>query len=102
MSLKEQLEEKIDNVWVGVILGLIFPFTGFYSAMLFYAIEAYETWYILTLKNSEYFSDILTFVMLPNMFLFWLFFFYFKTDKASKGLIASTLAVLGVIFLSSN
>lgn len=101
MSLKEDIERKVDSVWVGVILGFILPFTGFYSAMLFYGLSVYDVWFILTLRNSEYFSDILVFVMLPNMFLFWLFFFYFKADKAAKGLIASTLATLGFIFLSS-
>lgn len=101
MSLKDDIERKIDSVWVGIALGFLLPFTGFYSAMLYYGLRASDLWYILTLKDSEYFSDILVFVLLPNMFLFWLFFFYFKADNAAKGLIASTLATLGFIFLSS-
>lgn len=101
MSLKDKIESKIDFIWVGVVLGFLFPFLGYYSAMIFYNLGAYELWFILTLPDSEYFSDILIFILLPNMFMFWLFFFFFKADNAAKGLIASTLATFGFVFLSS-
>ena len=102
MTLKEKIESKLDYVWVGVVLGLIFPFIGFYSSVLFYEIAAKDVWFIFTLEDSEYFSDILVFILLPNMFLFWVFFFYLNTDRASKGLIASTLLVLGFLFLMAK
>ncbi len=98
----EVVKKKIDNVWVGLLLGFVLTVFGFFLSKWVkdpsnsYTIEGF--WNLLMGKNN-YYMEILTFSLLPNMLAFYFLFFQWKMDKALKGLIFITIMFLGLIFL---
>lgn len=98
----DKVKRKIDNLWVGVGLGMILFVFGFLLSKFVkdpqdsYTLEGF--WNLLVGQNS-YYLEILTFSLLPNMLAFYLLFFQWKMDKAVRGLIFSTVIILGLVML---
>lgn len=98
----EETKEKIDNVWIGIALGSLLPVLGFFISKLFkdsegsYSLKAY--WNLLIGQN-DYYLDILTFSLIPNLLAFYFFFFLWKLDNALKGLIFMTIIYLGIFLI---
>lgn len=98
----EETKQKLDKVWIGLILGGGLPILGFFVSKLVkdrdgsYSIKAY--WNLLVGQN-DYYLDILTFSLIPNMLAFYFFFFMWKLDQASKGLIFLTIMYLGLFMM---
>jgi ABC-type bacteriocin/lantibiotic exporter with double-glycine peptidase domain len=98
----DKVKKKIDNLWVGVGLGFILFMLGFLLSKFVkdkqgsYTLEGF--WNLLVGQNS-YYLEILTFSLLPNMLAFYLLFFQWKMDKAVRGLIFSTIIILGSIMV---
>lgn len=98
----DKVKKKINNVWVGVGMGLILFVLGFFLAKFVkdrqgsYTVEGF--WNLLVGQNS-YYLEILTFSLLPNMLAFYLLFFQWKMDNAVKGLIFATIIIMGLIML---
>lgn len=98
----DKVKKKINNVWVGVGMGLILFVLGFFLAKFVkdrqgsYTVEGF--WNLLVGQNS-YYLEILTFSLLPNMLAFYLLFFQWKMDNAVKGLIFATIILMGLIML---
>lgn len=98
----EETKEKLDKLWVGLIIGGVLPVLGFFVSKLFkdregtYSLKAY--WNLLIGEN-DYYLDILTFSLIPNLLAFYFFFFMWKMDQALKGLIFMTVIYLGIFLI---
>jgi ABC-type bacteriocin/lantibiotic exporter with double-glycine peptidase domain len=98
----EETKEKLDKIWVGLVFGGLLPVIGFFVSKLFkdregsYSVQAY--WNLLIGQN-DYYLDILTFSLIPNLLAFYFFFFMWKMDQALKGLIFMTIIYLGFFLI---
>lgn len=92
----------INNLWIGLGIGIALPILGFFLSKFFkYPQGDYSTYWKMLVGRTIYTTDILTLSLIPNMLLFYFFFFQWKTDKAAKGLVFSTLIWIGILFLIS-
>jgi len=103
MSLKYRLS-KYNNIWIGMLVGLVLPILGFLLSKEVKLPQATwsEYWSIFTNATFEVNKDIIVFSLLPNMALFYLLFFQWKTDEAAKGLVIVTLILGGLSLLLTN
>lgn len=98
----DDLKEKLDQLWFGLLLGTLLPVVGFFISKLVkdregtYSVKAY--WNLLV-GDNDYYMQILTFSLLPNLLVFYLFFFQWQMDKALKGLIFITVIYLGIFLV---
>jgi hypothetical protein len=95
-----EIKYKSNTVWLGLVSGIILPVFGFFISkwVKFGDGDLITYWHMLIGKNI-YSSEILTFSLLPNMLMFYFYFFQWKTDQAAKGLIFATLIWVAIIFL---
>jgi hypothetical protein len=92
----------MNNLWIGLGIGMLLPILGFYISKFFkYPQGDYNDYWNLLIGNTIYTSDILTLSLIPNMLLFYFFYFQWKTDKAARGLVFSTLIWIGLLFIIS-
>lgn len=100
MSLKYQLS-KYNTFLVGAILGLILPVLGYFLSwqVKLPAASLSEYWAIFMNADFQVNKDIIVFSLLPNMALFYLLFFRWKTDSSAKGLVFVTLVLGALSFL---
>lgn len=95
-------KNKFDTIVVGSILGAILPLIGFFLSKLLkdrdnsYTLKGY--WNLLIGQN-DYYLDILTLSLIPNLLAFYLLYFHWKMDKALKGLIFVTIIYLGIFLI---
>ncbi len=92
---------KYNKFWVGFVTGMVLPILGF---LLSKEVKAPEVtmaryWQIFTDGELQVNKDIIVFSILPNMVLFYVFFFQLKYDNLSKGLVLVTLLVGGFSFI---
>lgn len=98
----QETKEKLDKIWVGIAFGGVLPIIGFFISKMFkdkegsYSLKAY--WNLLIGQN-DYYLDILTFSLIPNLLAFYFFFFMWKMDQALKGLIFMTIIYLGIFLI---
>ncbi len=92
---------KYNNIWNGIIAGLILPILGFFLSREVKLPEATlsEYWSIFMNSTFEVNKDIIVFSLLPNMAFFYLLFFQWRIDEAAKGLVIVTLVLGGLSFL---
>lgn len=86
--------KKLDNFFVGLISGAIMPFLGFWIVYLYVSYERNLTWkmfWIMFNSTDGHRASVLTLSLIANMLLFYLFFFRWKLDQASKGLVFVTM-----------
>jgi len=93
---------KIDNVFIGIIFGLILPIIGFYLSYLVKGGQVdFETYSDLAFKKSMDQQDILIFCLIPNMFMFYFSNFRWKINEFTKGLVGVTIVLLiGLVLLT--
>jgi hypothetical protein len=94
--------KKFDKIGYGLIVGIILPVFGF---LLGYYVKFYPrplgTYWNYMANATVYQTEILTFSLVPNLFLFYFLFFRWKLDEATKGLVfVSILYVILVVSLS--
>lgn len=99
-SLKYRLS-KYNTFLVGAILGLLLPILGFLLSkeVKLPAATISEYWSLFTRAEFQVNKDIIVFSLLPNMAMFYLLFFRWKTDESAKGLVFITLIIGGLSFL---
>ena len=98
----EKVKKRSDNIWLGVAIGLLLPILGFILAKAIKDKQGsytYGGFWNLLVGENVYYMDILTFSLLPNMLAFYVLFFMWKMDKAVRGLVFSTIMILGGILL---
>ena len=99
--MKEKLA-KLDNVYVGLIVGTILPIIGFYISFLVKArngVVSFDTYIDMAFGSSMYQQDILIFCLIPNMFMFYFSNFRLKLNEFTKGLVAVTIVCLVALIL---
>ena len=99
--MKEKIA-KLDNVFIGLIVGSVLPVIGFYLSYLVKArngivdLSAYTD---LAFSNSMAQQDILIFCLIPNMFMFYFSNFRWQINQFTKGLVAITIVLLVILIL---
>jgi ABC-type bacteriocin/lantibiotic exporter with double-glycine peptidase domain len=97
-----KVKKDFDKVWMGVVFGVVFSVIGFFLAKFVkdkqgsYTVEAFWN---LMVGQTDYYLEILTFSLLPNMLAFYFLFFRWQMDKAVRGLIFATIMLMGMVFL---
>lgn len=98
----EETKEKLDKIWIGIVIGAVLPMIGFMVSKLFKDKEGSYSWkgyWNLLIGQNDYYLDILTFSLIPNLLAFYFFFFQWKIDQALKGLIFMTIIYLGTFLI---
>ena len=94
--------EKFDKIIYGVIAGLALPVIGFFLGYYVkFSPRPLAVYWSYLANGSIYQTEILTFSLVPSLFLFYFLFFRWKLDQATKGLVfVSILYVILVVSLS--
>lgn len=89
--------KKLDNFWIGLLTGLVFPIIVFILYWLFFhhAIS-FPTRFVRYLINGYMLSNVIKLCGLGNLLIFYIAMTY-KLDKFSKGLIVSVLFFVALI-----
>ncbi|MFI5203403.1 MAG: hypothetical protein ACHQF2_02815 [Flavobacteriales bacterium] len=99
METRKSLVERIDNVWFGLITGLLLPLIGYVlSYMVKYYPRSLGAYWDLFLRSDNEQTQIFTFSMIPSLLLFYFILFRWKHEYASRSFVAANL-VYAVIFL---
>lgn len=83
--------KKLDNMWIGLLAGLLFPVVMFVLYWLFFhhAIS-FPTRFVRYLMNGYLLSNVIKICGLGNLLIFYLGLTY-KIDRFSKGIVISVL-----------
>lgn len=83
--------KKLDNTWIGLLTGLVFPVFMFVLYWLFFhhAIS-FPTRFVKYLMNGHLLSNVIKICGLGNLLIFYLGLNY-KIDRFSKGIVISVL-----------
>jgi hypothetical protein len=89
--------KKIDNLWVGLLIGLFFPFLMFtFYWLFFYHQINFPTRFVHYLMKGYMLSGVIKICGLGNLIIFYLGLTY-KVDKFSKGVVISVLFYVALI-----
>ena len=89
--------EKIDNFWMGILIGMLFPFLFFSIYWLFfYHNIPFPTRFVHYLIKGYMLSGVIKICGLGNLLLFYLGLNY-KLDKFSKGVVVSVFFYVALI-----
>lgn len=88
---------KIDNLWIGLLLGVIVPMITFYLIYLL----GFPSVGLITISEfiavSELFTRVLSLAVIPNVAIFFLFIWTNKLSSA-RGVLAATMIYAVVVF----
>ena len=83
--------ERFDNVWIGLLTGILFPVLMFVCYWLFFHHQIdFPRRFIRYLMGGNLLSNVIKMCALGNLLLFYLGLVY-KVDKFSKGIVFSVL-----------
>jgi hypothetical protein len=88
--------KRLDHFLVGFAAGTVLPFIGFwitYLVVIYANNLSWKRFWNMFNTSAEHRAEVLTLSLIANMFAFYLFFFRWKLDRASRGLVAVTLAM---------
>jgi hypothetical protein len=89
--------EKLDKFWIGLLIGLGFPFLVFFFYwMFFYNQISFPVRFVKYLMNGYLLSNVIKLCGLGNLLIFY-FGLTKKIDKFSKGIIVSVLAYVALV-----
>ncbi|MBA3666087.1 MAG: hypothetical protein H0W61_18060 [Bacteroidetes bacterium] len=89
--------EKLDNFWIGLLIGISFPLMMFFFYWMFcYSQLSFPRGFMRYLMNGYLLSGVIKLCGLGNLLLF---YFGLKTriDNFSKGIIVSLLAYVALV-----
>lgn len=96
MNLQERIE-RLDNFFVGLLVGLLFPvFIFFFYWLFFHHQLSFPTRFIRYLMLGQMLSNVIKLCGLGNLLVFY-FGLTYKIDKFTKGIMASVFVYLGLI-----
>lgn len=89
--------EKFDKFWIGLLIGILFPFFVFTLYwLIFHHQLSFPTRFIRYLVNGYLLSNVIKICGLGNLLLFY-FAMTKKMDKFSKGVIFSVLFYVALV-----
>jgi len=94
--------KKLDNVWIGFSVGVLFPVFMYFLYWLFFhhqlAFPVRFTRYLMrgSMYGSHLFSNVIKICGLGNLLIFY-FGLHYKIDKFSKGVIFSVIIYVFLI-----
>jgi len=93
--------DKIDKIWVGLIIGLIIPFFCFFCYWLFVHSQLnFPNGFIRYLRMGEMLQEVAIACIVVNLLIFYLLLNR-KAYDISKGIIYSTFAYVGLVLYIS-
>lgn len=90
----------VDKIWVGILIGVLLPFTTFFMYWLFkYYYISFPSRFIWFLKLGGMWDGVVKLCVLTNLLPFYIFINKYK-NRAAAGIIISTLLfVFYIIYL---
>ncbi|MBI2720561.1 MAG: hypothetical protein HYX39_00145 [Bacteroidetes bacterium] len=89
--------EKLDNFWIGLLIGIIFPMIAFFFYWMFFHSQLnFPRGFMRYLLKGYLLSNVIKMCGLGNLLLFY-FGLTKKIDKFSKGIIVSVLIYVALV-----
>jgi len=93
--------DKIDKIWVGLIVGLVFPAFCFFCYWLFFHSQlGFPGRFITYLRNGDMLQEVTIACILGNLIVFYLLLNK-KAYDISRGMIYATFAYVGLVLFIS-
>ncbi|MBP6755928.1 MAG: hypothetical protein KA210_07245 [Bacteroidia bacterium] len=93
--------DKLDKIWIGLLMGLLIPLFSFFSYWLFLHSQLnFPYGFIRYLRGANTFQDIAIICVTVNLLVFYLFLNK-KVYDLSKGIMFATFAYVGIVFYIS-
>lgn len=93
--------DKIDKIWVGLVVGLIFPAFCFFCYWLFFHSQlSFPGRFITYLRNGDMLQEVTIACVLANLLVFYLLLNK-KAYDISRGMIYATFAYVGLVLFIS-
>lgn len=93
--------EKIDKLWIGLTVGLIFPAFCFFCYWLFaHSQLGFPNGFIRYLRNGNMLQEVSIVCVVANLLLFYLLLNK-KAYNISKGMIYATFVYVGIVLFVS-
>ncbi len=90
--------EKLDSFWKGLAIGILFPMFCFFCYWLFlHSYMSFPMRFVKYLIFGQMLSNTIKICALANLLIFYLMLNK-HMNKASKGIIASVLIYVGLVF----
>lgn len=98
MSFLSKLKGKLDKRYIGIVVGTLLPFVALFILWQVQMNErTLKEFVTLIIKNTDLQTGLLTYSILPNMFLFYFVNFRWRWDHFTTGLVASTIFLVLII-----
>jgi hypothetical protein len=89
--------KKLDNTWIGLLTGLLFPFIFFFLYWLFFHHQlGFPYRFVKYLMGGHLLSNVIKICALGNLLLFYGGLTY-KVDRFSKGVVFSVIIYVALI-----
>ena len=89
--------KKLDNTWIGLACGILFPMLMFFFYWLFFHHQiSFPVRFFRYLMGGNLLSNVIKMCALGNLLLFY-FGLSYKIDKFSKGIVFSVLLYVALI-----
>lgn len=89
--------EKLDNFWIGLLIGIVFPMIAFFFYWMFFHSQLnFPRGFMRYLLKGYLLSNVIKMCGLGNLLLFY-FGLTKKIDKFSKGIIVSVLIYVALV-----
>ena len=89
--------ERLDNTWIGLLIGILFPVFMFVLYWLFFHHQiSFPVRFVKYLMGGNLLSNVIKICALGNLLLFYIGLNY-KIDRFSKGIVFSVLFYVALI-----
>lgn len=93
--------DKINKIWIGLILGIVFPAFCFLNYWLFFHSQiSFPTRFISYLRNGNMLQEVAIMCVVANLLIF-----YFSLNKKiyefARGIIIASFIYVGLVFYIS-
>lgn len=98
MKFFERLKKTLNKRYMGILFGITLPFIALF---LLWKIQmndrSLSEFIALIIKNTDLQTSLLTYSILPNMFIFYFVNFRWRWDNFTTGLVGSTIFLVLII-----
>ncbi|MGZ3883019.1 MAG: hypothetical protein ACXVP0_09600 [Bacteroidia bacterium] len=95
----DDIKERMDNFWIGLAIGMLFPVFCFFCYWLFrYSYISFPVRFVKYLLQGQMLSATIKMCGLGNLLIFY-YGLNSKMDKATKGIIVSVLVYVALVVI---